>query len=176
LAKHLHDQGILTPSGKRIWSLATLRAILRQPAYTGQVYAGRNRYRPPRIRRSATHEIGHSHDTAVEQPPEEWIPVASVPAIISQEQFEVVQRKLATNQSFAARNNKTHPVFSARIGELRYLPGRLYRAQAAHEPHPSMCVPARARSFTVARRKNARRASLQPNSWMRWCGMICVRC
>ena len=32
LAVYLQKQGIPTPSGKKIWSLATLRGILRQPA------------------------------------------------------------------------------------------------------------------------------------------------
>ncbi len=108
LAKHLQAHGVPTPSGKRIWSLCTLRAILRQPAYTGQVYAERYRSRPPRVRRSATHPIGRPHATLVEQPPEAWIPVATIPAIIHQEQFDVVQRKLAQNKSFASRNNTAH--------------------------------------------------------------------
>ena len=41
LARHLQALKVLTPSGKQLWSLSTLRAILRQPAYTGQVYAER---------------------------------------------------------------------------------------------------------------------------------------
>jgi site-specific DNA recombinase len=36
----------------------------------------------------------------------DWILVAHIPASISQEQFDVVQRKLKPNQSFASRNNK----------------------------------------------------------------------
>ena len=108
LAKHLQQQGIPTPSDKRIWSLSTLRAFLRQPAYTGKVYANRTQYRPPRIRRSATHAIGTPHGTAEELPPEAWIFVASIPAIITQEDFELAQKRLATNKSFASRNNKSH--------------------------------------------------------------------
>lgn len=106
LAKHLHEDGVPTPSGKRIWSLSTLRAILRQPAYTGQVYADRYRSRPPRIRRSATHPIGRPHESLTEQPPATWIPVATIPAIVTQEQFEMVQRKIEQNQSFATRNTQ----------------------------------------------------------------------
>ena len=41
-------------------------------------------------------------------PPEEWIAVAQVPAIISREQFDAVQAKLAHNQQFARRNNSSH--------------------------------------------------------------------
>ena len=39
LARRLQQKEILNPSGKKLWSLATLRAILRQPAYLGKVYA-----------------------------------------------------------------------------------------------------------------------------------------
>jgi site-specific DNA recombinase len=109
LAKHLQQQGIPTPSDKRIWSLSTLRAFLRQPAYTGKVYANRTQYRAPRIRRSATHTLGTPHGTAEELPPEAWLLVATIPAIITQEEFELAQKRLATNKSFASRNNKSHP-------------------------------------------------------------------
>jgi site-specific DNA recombinase len=109
LARHLQQQGIPTPSKKKLWSLCTLRAILRQPAYTGKVYAGRYRYRQPRIRRSATHPIGQPHQTAVELPLEEWILVATIPAIVSEAQLELAQARLAQNKSFARRNNKAHP-------------------------------------------------------------------
>jgi site-specific DNA recombinase len=108
LARKLYAQRIPSPTGKLRWGLATLRGILTNPAYTGQVYACRMHYRPPKIRRSATHPIGHPHDSAVLAPQEEWIPVAEIPAIISQEQFNLVQGKLAKNQSFASRNNTSY--------------------------------------------------------------------
>jgi site-specific DNA recombinase len=108
LAKHLQQQGVPTPRGKNLWSLSTLRAILRQPAYTGKVYAGRNRYRQPQIRRSATHPIGQPHQSAIELPPEEWILVATIPEIVTQHEFDLAQNKLAMNKSFATRNNKSH--------------------------------------------------------------------
>jgi len=85
-----------------------LRGILTNPTYTGQVYAGRTRSRPPHIRRSAIHPIGRPHETLVAVPEEEWIAVAPVPAIVTAEGFAQVKVKLAQNQSFAARNNKTH--------------------------------------------------------------------
>ena len=108
LAKYLQQQGIPTPNGKSLWGLATLRGILRQPAYTGQVYAGRSRYRAARIRRSATHAMGQPHQTAVALPKEDWILVATIPVIIPQATFDLAQAKLAQNKSFAKRNNKTH--------------------------------------------------------------------
>ena len=94
--------------GSAGWGLSSLRGLLTNPVYMGQVYAGRLRYQPPRIRRSATHPLGRPHDTGVRVPPEEWIPVATVPAMVSQHQFDVVQHKLAQNQSFARRHNTTN--------------------------------------------------------------------
>lgn len=108
LCKWLTCQQVPTPKGGRLWSPTTMRGILRNPVYTGHVYADRIRFRPPRIRRSATHPIGQPHGTATPMPAETWIHVAEVPAIVSQEQFDLVQRKLATNQSFARRNNTAH--------------------------------------------------------------------
>jgi site-specific DNA recombinase len=108
LAKLLQQRGVLTPSGQRRWSCPTIRGILRNPTYTGQVYAQRTRYRAPQIRRSATHALGRPHGTATPQPAETWITVGTVPAIVSQEQFDQVQAKLAQNQSFARRHNTRH--------------------------------------------------------------------
>ncbi len=52
LAKHLCSLGLPSPRGKKRWNPATIRGILTNPAYTGQVYAGRTRSRPARVRRS----------------------------------------------------------------------------------------------------------------------------
>jgi site-specific DNA recombinase len=108
VSRHLEARGIPAPRGGKVWSVATLRGILTNPVYAGKVYAGRTRYRPAKIRRSATHPIGHPHDSAVPLPPEEWIPVASVEAVVSQEQFDLAKEKLSKNKTFARRNNKAH--------------------------------------------------------------------
>jgi site-specific DNA recombinase len=108
VSRHLREIGVPAPRGGKAWSTATLRGILTNPVYAGKVYAGRVRYRPPKIRRSATHPIGHPHDSAVPLPPEEWIPVAQVPAVVSQQQFDLAREKLSKNRSFARRNNKTN--------------------------------------------------------------------
>ena len=41
-------------------------------------------------------------------PPAEWLPVASVPALVSEEEFARVQAKLARNRAFARRHNTRH--------------------------------------------------------------------
>jgi site-specific DNA recombinase len=105
VARGLHARGLPSPTGQAWWGLATLRGLLTNPTYTGQVYARRTRSRPAQIRRSATHPIGRPHDSAVPLPPEEWIPIARVPAIVTQEHFEMARAKLSRNQSFARRHN-----------------------------------------------------------------------
>jgi site-specific DNA recombinase len=108
VARMLRERQIPSPTGKPVWGLATVRGILSNPVYTGQVYAGRMVYRPARIRRSATHPMGRPRDSGTLLPASEWIPVAQVTPLISQEQFDLVQSKLAKNQSFAGRNNTAH--------------------------------------------------------------------
>ncbi len=108
VSRHLREMGVPAPRGGKAWSTATLRGILTNPVYAGKVYAGRVRYRPPKIRRSATHPIGHPHDSSVPLPEEEWTFVAQVPAVVSQEHFDLAREKLSKNRSFARRNNKTN--------------------------------------------------------------------
>lgn len=108
LAIHLDQRGVPTPRGTPRWSAPTIRGILRNPTYTGQLYAQRTQYRPPTHRRSATHAIGCAHGTAVPQPPDRWLLVGQVPAVVSQAHSDEVQAKLATNRSFAGRNNTAH--------------------------------------------------------------------
>jgi site-specific DNA recombinase len=105
LAMHLDARGIPTPTGTPCWSSPTVRGILRNPTYTGQVYAQRTRYRPPTHRRSAMHPIGRPGCTAVPLPADGWLPVGPVPALVSQAHFDEVQAKLAGNRAFARRNN-----------------------------------------------------------------------
>jgi site-specific DNA recombinase len=106
VARQLQAQCVPTPNGKQLWSLCTLHNILTQPAYTGQIYAERFTARPARIRRSATHPMGRPHDSLVATPRETWIPICTIPALVSQELFDRVQQKLVQNQRFARRNTR----------------------------------------------------------------------
>jgi site-specific DNA recombinase len=109
VSRHLRDMGVPAPRGGKAWSTATLlRGILTNPVYTGKVYAGRVRYRPARIRRSATHPIGHPHNSSDPLPEEEWIFIGEVPEVVAQEHFDLVAQKLSKNKSFARRNNKAN--------------------------------------------------------------------
>src|SRR5262249_50255624 len=100
--------GIVTPNGHARWNTATLRGMLTNPCYTGQVYAGRTRAQPPRIRRSALHPTGRPSSTQAPTPQAERVLVATIPALVGAEQFAQVQAKLGRNQQFARRYNTTH--------------------------------------------------------------------
>jgi len=60
----------------------------QQPCLHWPVFAGRMQYRVPSIRRSAMLPMGCSHPSGSLLPPEQWIPVATVPAIVTQAQFD----------------------------------------------------------------------------------------
>ena len=107
LSRHLHDLGVPSPTGKDYWTRSSLRSILKNPCYTGQVFTNRTRSCPAQRRRSALKPIGHKSSTR-QQDSSEWLLVCQIPAIISQEQFDAAQMNLRHNQQFGRRNNKTH--------------------------------------------------------------------
>jgi site-specific DNA recombinase len=109
VTKQLVAQGVQSPYGRWRWNQATVRGIVSNPAYTGTVYIGRSRHTPSRQRHSPLAPVGREHGGHPRTPREEWVAVAQVPAIVTQEQFELVQAKLAHNQQFARRHNTAHP-------------------------------------------------------------------
>jgi site-specific DNA recombinase len=108
VVQHLHCMGIPAPRGGTYWTTTTIRGILTNPAYTGKVYVGRTHQVKPRMRRSATHPVGKKGESHLQAPPEEWMPVATIPAIIEPHQFEQIQAKLYQNHQAASRNNTAH--------------------------------------------------------------------
>ena len=107
--KDLMALQIPTPSGRSRWNQATVRGILTNPVYTGTVYLGRSRPTQARQRHSALVPLDRDRGGHVQTPPQEWEAVTQVPALVSQEQFDRVQAKLAQNQQFARRNNTAYP-------------------------------------------------------------------
>jgi site-specific DNA recombinase len=71
VAKRLSDEQMPTPRGGGRWNVASVRGILRSPAYSGTAYWGRTRPAPARRRKSAVQPVGPG---ASQQPapPEEW--------------------------------------------------------------------------------------------------------
>jgi site-specific DNA recombinase len=107
LTKSLMAQHILSPSGRTLWSSASVREILINPVYMGILYAGRTSPRPSNKRNSALNPVGRKDRGRVAIPPEQWLVVGQIEAIVSKEQFEAVQVKLSKGQQFARRNNVT---------------------------------------------------------------------
>jgi site-specific DNA recombinase len=176
LAKDLSRRGVPTPNGGRRWNSATVRGILTNPSYTGQVYAGRTGARAMRIRRSATHPIGRPNTTQAPAPREAWLLVATVPGLVSQERYDLVQAKLARNQQFARRNYSAHAYLLLALvscGTCRTAcTGRSDRrgshstTSAARKAIPSSPIGTRSTPPPLHPR---------PASWMIWSGRTCAR-
>ena len=107
VAVALEQHGILTPHGRRHWSRATIRWILRNPVYLGQVYANRTQARPARQRHSPLQPVGQQGTTLEVTPRTTWTLVTTIPPLVSQERFDQTQAKLAENQQRASRHTTT---------------------------------------------------------------------
>src|SRR4051794_31838590 len=108
LARRLHRPGIASPFGLESWHFSTVRNVLNNPVYFGQVFGNRLRTRPVQRRRSALRPAGRAGDSRRVVDPAEWIAVATVPAIVTREQFERARERLAYSQRMAPRNNRVH--------------------------------------------------------------------
>ena len=96
----LAEQGVTTPKGNLRWDKATLRGILRNPAYCGTAKYGKTRLfprisgrRPKRGDPSTPRQENVQRGTTPEE--QETIPV---PALISNELFEAVADRLRENR------------------------------------------------------------------------------
>ncbi|HSK36232.1 MAG TPA: recombinase family protein, partial [Actinomycetota bacterium] len=106
LAAQLTARRVPTPTGRPIWRPTTIRGLLTNPAYKGEAASGRLRTAPACRRKSALEPVGRGVTTTA-HPSEEWI-IVPVPALVSAEQFELVERRLVANQR-SARRSTTHP-------------------------------------------------------------------
>jgi site-specific DNA recombinase len=113
LARRLTDLGAATPRGGPRWNTASVRGILRNPAYAGRALSNRTQVAPARGRKSAMLPAGPGVSHAP-RPEEDWITVP-VPAIVSEEAFAQVQAKLDANQQTAARNTRHQYLLRALI-------------------------------------------------------------
>jgi site-specific DNA recombinase len=103
IARDLSAQGIPSPSGQPRWNVASVRGILRSPAYAGTAYSGRTRHAPARHRKSALRPVGPGYSQQP-TPAEEWIAIP-VPALISSATFDAAQAQLDRNTPMARRHN-----------------------------------------------------------------------
>jgi len=109
LGKWLTQQAISTAAGKNLWDHSTVRQLMRNPAYCGRAAFGRTAQVDERPRRTRPQRLS---GTKVSRRParrmiprEHWIEIA-VPAIVSDELFELAARRFEDNRHFAARRTK----------------------------------------------------------------------
>jgi membrane-bound serine protease (ClpP class) len=101
VAKTLSERQIPTPRGGLRWNVASVRGILRSPAYPGTAYSGRTHPAPARRRKSALQPVGQG-ESQRPAPVEDWIAVR-VPVIVSQETFDLAQQRLEQNKQITQR-------------------------------------------------------------------------
>ncbi|MEZ0096395.1 recombinase family protein, partial [Streptacidiphilus sp. EB129] len=109
LARELTNDHIPSPQGNPQWDAGTLGRLLRNPAYTGRACFGKTRTapgpsRPNRTSRLAGRSISPQAGVTA-RPREEWIEIP-VPALVREDVFALVQRRLAENAKFSPRNTK----------------------------------------------------------------------
>src|SRR6266700_7921873 len=113
LARRLTGLGVPAPRGGPRWNTASVRGILRNPAYAGRALTNRTQVAPARQRKSAMLPAGPGVSHAP-RPEQDWIAVP-VPAIVSEETFAQVQAKLDANQRTASRNTRHEYLLRALI-------------------------------------------------------------
>jgi len=109
IARALSERGVLTRTGKQVWERSTIWAMLRNPAYRGQAAFGKTqttgqRAKPTRPVRARGERHGR-RETRRDVAPEQWTSIP-VPALVTDETFELAQARLQENKRYAKRNSR----------------------------------------------------------------------
>lgn len=125
------------PTRKRIskWERSTVWAMLRNPAYCGKACYGKTEVTErQRITKPLRAKNGYSprNSSNREKPREEWIEI-SVPAIVSQSIFDIVQERLKRNKIHSQRNTKVETLLQGMMvcSECGYSLYRTYTETSA---------------------------------------------
>jgi site-specific DNA recombinase len=123
LARRLTEPGVATTRGGPRWNPASVRGILRNPAYTGRALTNRTRVAPARRRKPAMLPAGPGVSHAP-RPPQDWIEVP-VPAVVSAGGLRPGPGQAGCQP---AGRGAQHPprVPAARAGQLRGVPAVLH--------------------------------------------------
>jgi site-specific DNA recombinase len=108
IARSLGQQGVPTKTGKAGWNPATIWGMLRNPAYAGQAAFGKTHVTgaPTRMTRPARHRGKRSGRAARERVTSEQWKRIPVPALVTEEQFALVQERLEHNKRLSPRNTR----------------------------------------------------------------------
>jgi site-specific DNA recombinase len=104
LAQRLTERQVPSPRGRNRWSSSTIRGILTNPCYIGLATSGREEIVPARQRASALKPVGRGAGHRP-RPREQWIQIP-IPALVSEAEFDAVQRRLSINRQTAMRSTK----------------------------------------------------------------------
>jgi site-specific DNA recombinase len=97
ICRRLYEDGIASPTGNPVWSIACLSKMLENPTYKGRALYNRHQSLPPTTGRKSTR--------LKLRPREEWIEIP-VPAIITEELFEAAQRVARNHSYFSPRRSR----------------------------------------------------------------------
>ena len=108
LARWLSGLGVATRTGKPRWDRSTVWGMLRNPAYAGRACFGKTMRtdqtaglnRTARLAGRATPR----HYTVADRDREDWLEIP-VPALVAEDTWQRVQRRLADNKRYATRNS-----------------------------------------------------------------------
>src|SRR6476661_9589364 len=108
LTRWLRELGLATRSGKTRWDRSTVWGMLRNPAYAGRACFGKTMRtdqtaglnRTARLAGRATPR----HYTVADRDRQDWLEIP-VPALVAEDTWQRVQRRLADNKRYAARNS-----------------------------------------------------------------------
>ncbi len=142
IARDLNRRGVPTPSGKK-WSNETIGGILTNRVYTGANVFGRNRY-------GKYHHLGTNGETKEGsagpiQPGEPIVTDAIHDALIDQETFDRVQRKLEQRRQKHNRTRNSPYLFSGLLhcGHCGgVMAGRGYKAKGTYTQRYYTCTTA----------------------------------
>ena len=109
LARWLSGLGVATRTGKPRWDRSTVWGMLRNPAYAGLACFGKTMRtdqtaglnRTARLAGRATPRCY----TVIDRARSDWLEIP-VPALVAEDTWQRVQRRLADNKRYAARNSK----------------------------------------------------------------------
>ncbi len=118
IVRMLNAQGIATRTRRGPWLHTTVWGILRNPAYYGRACYGKTEPVPPTQRLTRTVRLKGPY--AKRSPgkrrrePEQWIEIP-VPALVSQQSFELAQERLKLNKQLSARHTKQPSVLQGLV-------------------------------------------------------------
>ena len=108
IACKLNECSVPTATGRSRWERSTVSAILRNPAYMGRACYGKTRQMPrqsvPRPLRQRGGAVSSTTD-GHQRPRQDWIEIP-VPAIVSEETFELAAERLEKNKALSPRSTK----------------------------------------------------------------------